>query len=667
MTQEVETVQKFFQFISCVDPSFWSSYATKKIDKLQLNSDALEIRGFVTFGQTRKGFHLPPRLLVNGSSLEESENSESFYFNVPGHLYNVNKKEEFRDFNKKQLSQEIGKQILNLIHSGNFLQDPNSLFRFFIISFADLKKFNFIYWFCFPCVIAPATKIYCTNSCTLRSTKIDIDALTKSFNKFYTLQTPLCFWVDEDDEFQLLSKINENLENVKAFCLVDSCSTPDYPGWYLRQLVVALATHFGIDKMTVWCLRELANGFIGTKVLNLTVKNGKLPTSIEECKTVGWEKNKQKNLPKQMDLKNQMDPVELMGQAQDLNLKLMRWRQLPSLDLDSIQNTKALLLGCGTLGCNVARNLMAWGFRNLVCVDNGRVSYSNPARQNLYTFEDAKANEFKAYAAEKRLKQIFPKLNAKGVVLTIPMAGHPVPKDKEDQVEEAFKTLETLIEECDVVFQLTDSREARWLPTLIAQVKGKLCLNVALGFDTYVVLRHGCHRPGNLEAMKNNENTTADPERLGCYFCTDIVAPRDSLSDRTLDQQCTVTRPGLAPIASALSTELLVALIHSEEKEFSKSDNRKPVTSRSSNKLGLLPHQIRGYMTHFQNMLLKAPAFDQCPACCEIVVKLYLEKGWEFVLQGLNSPEYLEEVTGLSKLAMDIPDIDWISDDEGSI
>merc|ERR1740136_443930 len=124
-----------------------------------------------------------------------------------------------------------------------------------------------------------------------------------------------------------------------------------------------------------------------------------------------------------------------MGQAQDLNLKLMRWRQLPSLDLDSIQNTKALLLGCGTLGCNVARNLMAWGFRNLVCVDNGRVSYSNPARQNLYTFEDAKANEFKAYAAEKRLKQIFPKLNAKGVVLTIPMAGHPVPKDKEDQVE----------------------------------------------------------------------------------------------------------------------------------------------------------------------------------------------------------------------------------------
>ena len=48
----------------------------------------------------------------------------------------------------------------------------------------------------------------------------------------------------------------------------------------------------------------------------------------------------------------------LADQAVDLNLKLMRWRILPSLDLEKVAQTKCLLLGAGTLGCYVARTLM---------------------------------------------------------------------------------------------------------------------------------------------------------------------------------------------------------------------------------------------------------------------------------------------------------------------
>lgn len=45
----------------------------------------------------------------------------------------------------------------------------------------------------------------------------------------------------------------------------------------------------------------------------------------------------------------------------------------------------------------------------MTLVDSGRVAMSNPVRQSLYTFQDClNGGEFKANAAARNLKQIFP-------------------------------------------------------------------------------------------------------------------------------------------------------------------------------------------------------------------------------------------------------------------
>ena len=139
--------------------------------------------------------------------------------------------------------------------------------------------------------------------------------------------------------------------------------------------------------------------------------------------------------------------------------------------------------------------------------------------------------------------------------------------------------------------------------------------------------------------------------RLGCYFCQDIVAPGDSTRDRTLDQQCTVTRPGLAFIASALSVELMVGLLHHPLRHRAPADESKPVFEQCKQRLGLLPHQIRGYLTHYQNIVTQGPAFAQCTACSTIVRKEYEQKGFSFLHHVFNdSGSYLETLSGITEL-----------------
>lgn len=358
-----------------------------------------------------------------------------------------------------------------------------------------------------------------------------------------------------------------------------------------------------------------------------------------------------------INLKDQLDTKKLVENAADLNLKLMKWRMAPGLELDILQKSSCLLLGSGSLGCQVARNLVSWGYRKITFVDAGKVSYSNPVRQCLFTYEDSIApDNYKAPIAADRLKEVFPMVETRGEVLKIPMPGHAV-GDNQEAIADVLSNnerLEKLVEEHDVIFLLTDSRESRWLPTVLANAKNKICLTIALGFETYLVMRHGL--------SKQVHDPAVNGERLGCYFCNDVVAPRNSLQDRSLDQQCTVSRPALCTIASSLGVELLTSILNHPKKNGAIAREEQNDCDKSC--LGIIPQQLRGDLSTFGMNVMYGECFDKCIGCADSIQKAYKADPNEFLINACNRPDYLEDLTGITKMneAINMDDIEALSD-----
>lgn len=674
---------KFVPFHSFVDSSFFQQLSDLKLNKYKLDTSSQELLAYYSVKTFARNQH--PIVNLTGFSFDTSEDDfaktlpkQSALF-VPGYLNNVNTKEEFQRVNKNDFLNQAGQRIYSAFKSNEILENPSVLSSFSLLSFSDLKKFHFYYWFAFPSLYTewlvntnkPVSKDEQADLTTNVQAWLDnpaVKATKKNFFLLDALNNPLP-----------LSEIviDDKRNNSTRVGIIDSSTYGSSPAWYLRNYLTLLL-YYGYTDIEVLVYR-----FNGTSFwLNVTASEKSINLNIKKNlpQVTGWEKTSNGTLhPKFADLQSLLSPTSLAEQAVDLNLKLMKWRIIPQIELDPIKDSKCLLLGAGTLGSYVARALLGWGVRNITFVDNGRVSFSNPVRQSLYTYEDClDGGAIKATAAAESLQKIFPNVNAKGYNLEIPMIGHSV----KDYVQEKknYEILEKLIDEHDVIYLLMDSRETRWLPTVLGNIKHKIVLNAALGFDSYLVMRHGCLSPtSNLQNGYNeiendhenenqkktedqNENNNID-NRLGCYFCNDVFAPSDSLTDRTLDQMCTVTRPGVALIASSLVVELMVSILQHPRRQYAeavsstataKSDNTNSSSDNRNEKddtiLGELPHQIRGFLHNFNNIKLRAPNYKYCSACSIPVLQACKTNGWEFVVKALNDNKYVEELSGLTRV-----------------
>ncbi|XP_055859124.1 ubiquitin-like modifier-activating enzyme ATG7 [Episyrphus balteatus] len=670
---------------SFVSPTFWHKLSEIKIDFDRLSDAAKPVHGFYT------NFNSKSCLLeVDYSSFNTSFNPPKNHYTAFGTLYNKNTIEDFKECDKNALLQVEGQKFLDDIATGAILDDPRLLARFMILSFADLKTHNYYYWFAFPCPLKPTLEVERNSKpCRLADqTELShmiqiIESIPDENRSFFilnkTIKDRYIELKDLIDPINLKDNLkDENIDDL-YFCFVDP-SEYESPSWMMRTYSTFL--HLSCPSLAGKYIK-----FIGVRY-NSEMKYGssliwtvQLPQNdeyMDDLKFVGWEPNKNNKMgPRMVSMRESMDPAKLAENSINLNLKLMKWRLVPDLNLETMAETKCLLFGAGTLGCAVARNLLSWGFKYITLIDNGKVSFSNPVRQNLYTHQDAvQGNNMKATIAAERLKEINPNAITKGYVMQIPMPGHTIGDSMKQGAIEDLEKIISLVQEHDVIFLLTDSRESRWLPTMLGVANKKIVLNAALGFDSYLVMRHG-----NLKEVKDNSKYVdigdlrcISGSELGCYFCNDITAPGNSLKDRTLDQQCTVTRPGVSNIAASYAVELLVSILQHPDKDSAPAyfcANAMSTEKVPEGLLGIIPHSIRGMLFNYENILPATKKFPQCIACSEKIVNEFQANGIEFLLKAFETTKYLEDLTGISELMnidaniIECDDSDFeLSDDE---
>lgn len=355
----------------------------------------------------------------------------------------MNTIESFKNCDKAELLKNEGRRLLDSIKNGSCLQDPTKLVTFSLLTFSvslnfnvsidifkfkkkcllfqDLKKYNFYYWFAFPAAIDLV--LYETSQSELLCSKFDDKVIEKFSSNYYSLDSNLASFFVANKSLDIIllkdaihhDNIDDNLINydipTSYFCFSDP-SEYEQPGWMLRNFVLLLYKLCPIlhgQNINILAVRQNQKSSLESSRLFYVKLPASQNISDDDIKWTGWEKNNQgKLLPRVANMSEVMDPMKTAEHFAMLNLKLMKWRLLPCLDLDIIKKQKCLLFGAGTLGCGIARNLMSWGFSHITFVDSGHVSFSNPVRQSLFTYSDASQNKFKAEAASARLQEILP-------------------------------------------------------------------------------------------------------------------------------------------------------------------------------------------------------------------------------------------------------------------
>lgn len=220
-----------------------------------------------------------------------------------------------------------------------------------------------------------------------------------------------------------------------------------------------------------------------------------------------------------------------VGWGEDIFPKLSWWKQ------HKVSAARVMVVGCGALGNEVAKNLALFGVGHLWLVDFDKVEYSNLTRSVLFTLEDAGEACHKAYAAARALRRLNPNVEVMPLVADI---GTEVGLG--------------LIRRMDAVVGCLDNRKARYL-------LNRLCMRAGVPWVD-----------GGIKGMEGVAKVFIPGKN--CYACT--MEPgawkelKRNMSCRELikqdvEAQRVPTTPVVASVIGAVQAQETMKLLHEEE------------------------------------------------------------------------------------------------------
>ena len=206
---------------------------------------------------------------------------------------------------------------------------------------------------------------------------------------------------------------------------------------------------------------------------------------------------------------------------------------------EKVQNARVMVVGAGALGNEALKNLALFGVGNVVIVDFDRIEHSNLTRSVLFRAEDADNKSFKVDVAAKRIKEIYPDINA------IPLCGNAI-----------TDVGLGLYRQMDVIIGCLDNLQSRILLNRLCFRAGKTWVDGGIGDLEGQV---SVYSPGqNCYECNLTDDEKQDLDRR--MSCADVVKMNENAGR-------VATTPISASIIAAVQVQEAMKIIHHESVE----------------------------------------------------------------------------------------------------